>query len=259
MNANSIFPIPALDDNYIWCLHHEGDAVVVDPGDPQPVADALRTWGLRLRGILVTHHHYDHIDGIPGLLAAFPGIAVYGPDDVRAHGVTRTVGEGARIRLDVPPIDMRVMALPGHTRSHIAWCGGGVLFCGDVLFSAGCGRVFEGTMETMAASLDRIAALPPETLVYCAHEYTLDNLGFARWVEPDSPALARREAEAKRLRAAGRPTVPTTFALERETNPFLRTRTPAVKAAAERHAGHPLDTPAAVFAELRQWKDREYD
>jgi hydroxyacylglutathione hydrolase len=256
-----ISPIPAFDDNYIWLLRAPGStgAAVVDPGDAVPVIEALGQEGLTLAAILITHHHGDHTGGVADLVAAFPGVQVIGPRDPRIRHPTRPVGEGDLVPLAGIHEPLRVLEVPGHTASHIAYLGGGVLFCGDTLFAGGCGRVFDGTFGQLSVSLRRIAALPPETLVYCAHEYTLANLGFAQWVEPDSAALAEREREARRLRAAGLPTVPSRLGLELATNPFLRTGEPGVIAAAEGFAGRPLRGHAEVFTALRQWKDRRYD
>lgn len=254
-------PLPAFEDNYIWFLRAPGSpgAAVVDPGDEAPVLEALERDGLTLSAILITHHHGDHVGGVADLVAAFPGVQVLGPRDPRIRRLTRVVGEGDLVALPSFAEPLRVLEVPGHTSSHIAYLGGGALFCGDTLFAGGCGRVFDGTFAQLSASLRRIAALPPETLIYCAHEYTLANLGFGQWVEPDSPALAEREREARRLRAAGLPTVPSRLDLELATNPFLRTGEPEVIAAAEGYAGRPLHGHAEVFTALRQWKDRRYD
>ncbi len=256
-----ISPLPAFDDNYIWLLRSTGaaGAAVVDPGDATPVLEVLALEGLSLTAILVTHHHGDHTGGVADLVAAYPGVEVVGPRDKRIRDLTSTVGEGDLVRLPGLAEPFRVLEVPGHTASHIAYLWDGHLFCGDTLFSAGCGRVFDGTFTQLSESLRRIAALPTETLVYCAHEYTLANLGFARWVEPDSAALAEREVEVRRLRAAGLPTVPSRLALELAINPFLRTGEPGVIAAAERFAGRPLHGHADVFTALRQWKDQRYD
>jgi len=253
-------PIEALSDNYIWLLSEGGpSAAVVDPGEAEPVLERLAQEGATLSAVLLTHHHGDHIGAVEALRAAHPALPVYGPEDRRIPGVTDPVGEGDRLRPAGLETEFQVLALPGHTSTHIAYLGGGALFCGDTLFGAGCGRVFDGTFEQLAASLARLAALPDETLCYCAHEYTLSNLGFARWVEPESRALAERLAEDQGRRDQGLPTIPSRLALERATNPFLRTAEPAVVAAAERFAGHPLKTPAEVFTALRRWKDERYD
>ncbi|WPL18556.1 Hydroxyacylglutathione hydrolase [Thiorhodovibrio winogradskyi] len=260
-----IEPIPAFADNYIWVLHQPQDSrvVVVDPGDARPVLDFLAVRRLELAAILITHHHRDHIGGVAALQSAWPRAEVLAPEDPRIPGATRRLGEGERFRLPGLEFDLQVLAVPGHTSSHIAYlrvdADQPALFCGDTLFSVGCGRVFDGTPEQLAASLRRIAALAPETLCYCAHEYTLENLGFARWVEPENPALAERATEAERLRAAQQPTVPSSLAVELKTNPFLRVDQPGVIAAAERAAGHQLNGPTEVFAALRRWKDEDYD
>ncbi len=268
-----IEPIAAFADNYIWVLRQPQNprVAVVDPGDAQPVLDYLAAQRLELAAMLITHHHRDHIGGVAALQSAWPRAELWAPADSRIPGATRLVGDGARLSLPVlepglaPGLapDIEVLATPGHTASHIAYltvdAQQPALFCGDTLFSVGCGRVFDGTTEQLAASLRRIAALPPETLCYCAHEYTLENIGFARWVEPENPALAARAAEAERLRTAGEPTVPSSLRMELATNPFLRVAQPEVIAAAERAAGRQLNGPTEVFAALRRWKDEDYD
>ncbi|WP_295585687.1 hydroxyacylglutathione hydrolase [uncultured Lamprocystis sp.] len=257
----SIRPLPAFDDNYIWLLTEPpgGDAVVVDPGDEDPVLEALAVAGLRLTAVLVTHHHGDHVGGLDELRQAFPGLPVIGPRDARIRALTQSVGEGDQVQPPGLNTRFRVLEVPGHTASHIAFLADGALFCGDTLFAGGCGRVFDGTFAQLSASLRRIAGLDPTTRCYCAHEYTLANLGFARWVEPENPALRARTQTAETTRAAGLPTVPSSLAEELATNPFLRTGEPGVIAAAERFAGHPLVGHAAVFTALRQWKDTKYD
>ncbi len=256
-----IRPIPAFSDNYIWLLTEEDSstAVVVDPGDADPVLEKLGTERRTLASILITHHHHDHIGGLDDLLAAFPKARVYGPDDRRIPDLTDRLGEGDVVQPAGLGTRFRVMEVPGHTATHIAYLGAGRLFCGDTLFAAGCGRVFDGTFEQLAHSLERIAALSGETLCYCAHEYTLANLGFARWVEPDSAALAARLRIEQERRAAGQPTVPSQLEVELATNPFLRTAEPGVIAAAEGFAGNALDSRADVFTALRRWKDQQYD
>jgi hydroxyacylglutathione hydrolase len=256
-----ISPIPAFDDNYIWLVQEPpGEvALVVDPGDDEPVLEALEREGLRLGAVLVTHHHGDHVGGLAELLSAWPELRIYGPTDPRIRHLTDRVGEGDQIQPPGLRARFGVLRLPGHTATHIGFLGEGCLFCGDTLFAAGCGRVFDGTFEQLSASLRRIADLDPETLCYCAHEYTLANLGFAHWVEPENSALAERDRQARQDRSLGLPTVPSHLALELATNPFLRTGEPAVKAAAERFAGHPLQGDAEVFTALRRWKDTCYD
>ena len=248
----------ALEDNYIWLLR-DGDrrALVVDPGDAEAVLRAL-DGGPPPHAILLTHHHDDHIGAVPALLARWPGTPVIGPDDARIHTTSQVVGDGDHVT--VGPWQFQVLGIPGHTLSHIAfYCadadGQRLLFCGDTLFSLGCGRMFEGTAPQMHASLMRLAALPDATRVCCAHEYTLANAAFALAVDPGNPALQRRVEEVRRLRDAGQPTLPVSLGVERACNPFLRCDAPAVRAAAERHAGHALSRADDVFGVLRGWKD----
>jgi len=249
-----IHPLPAFEDNYIWVIRR-GDAVaVVDPGDAGPVKHYLRQTGAKLRAILVTHRHDDHTDGIPAL-TMHAAVPVFGPSLEAVPGVTHPLGDGERIDLPVLGIGFTVIAVPGHTRGHIAYYRRGMLFCGDVLFGAGCGRVFEGTMAQMQASLARLAALPADTKVYCAHEYTQANLRFARAVEPANAALLERSATVAKLRGEGRHTVPLMLSEELATNPFLRWDAPAVIAAArDRRGSMPRDS-VEVFAAIREWKN----
>ncbi len=249
----AVHAISAFSDNYLWLLVRGQDAVVVDPGDAAPVRAFLDANGLQLRAILITHHHPDHTAGIAALAA--PDIPVYGPaaEAGRIAGLTHTLGEGERVC--ALELEFEVLELPGHTLGHIAYYAPGRLFCGDTLFAAGCGRLFEGSPEQMHHSLQRLAALPPETLVYCTHEYTLSNLAFALAVEPHNPALLAQIAAVKQLRANATPSLPSRIATELATNPFLRTAIPAVRQSAETWASQPLPEPVAVFAALRRWKD----
>jgi hydroxyacylglutathione hydrolase len=245
--------LPAFQDNYVWILAGDGgDAVVVDPGEAAPVLAAADA-GLRPRAILLTHHHPDHVGGVPALLARWPSLPVYGPADDRIGTVTAPVAGGGVV--EVAGWRFGVLAVPGHTVSHIAFHGHGHLFCGDTLFSLGCGRLFEGTPGDLLGSLDRLAALPPETLVCCGHEYTLANAAFARVVDPGNPALARRHEEVIAMRDTRRPTLPSTLADERACNPFLRIDAPAVRAAVAAHDPSAADDRVAAFAALRRWKD----
>lgn len=247
--------IPAFTDNYFWLFHQPGEraALVVDPGDAAPVELALARYNLDLAGILVTHHHADHIGGIGKLLQG-RDVPVYGPASI--DQVSRPVAEGDSLNL--AGTTFNVMAVPGHTLNHIAFFAPEepLIFCGDTLFAGGCGRLFEGTPQQMWRSLSRIAALPAETRVYCAHEYTESNLRFACAVEPDNTALKNRAKTVHRLRLSGEATVPSTLAEELATNPFLRAGNDAVRQAAMGHAGRSLGDAAEVFRVIRQWKDQ---
>lgn len=256
-----IDPLPAFVDNYLWLLQRGSRAVVVDPGDAAPVLAALASGGLELEAVLITHHHPDHIGGLARLQAAQPQpVPVYGPaaEAARIPGLSTLLQGGECLRLLEQ--DWQVLAVPGHTLGHLAYWAqpagrAPLLLCGDTLFSAGCGRLFEGSPAQMAASLARLAALPAETEVYCTHEYTLSNLAFAEAVEPDHLPIRQHRARVQALRAAGQPSLPSTLAREQQINPFLRLDQPAVQAAA-RAQGAANDDAVSVFAALRAWKDR---
>ncbi|WP_333844020.1 hydroxyacylglutathione hydrolase [Pelomicrobium sp.] len=250
-----VVAVPAFKDNYIWVLHDGQHAAVVDPGDAAPVWDFLARRTLKLVAVLVTHHHGDHVGGLPALLGQVP-VPVYGPRGEPISTVTRPLGEGDPVTLPELGLSFQVLEVPGHTAGHIAYYGHGWLFCGDTLFACGCGRLFEGTPAQMYRSLEKLAGLPGDTRVYCAHEYTLSNIRFAKVAEPDNAALAERERREKALRERNAPTLPSTIALERATNPFLRCAEPAIQAAAARRYGRPLHDPVEVFAVLRAWKDQ---
>jgi len=252
-------PIPVLSDNYAWLLVlPDQSAAVVDPGDAAPVLSVLASRELRLRAVLLTHHHGDHIGGVARLVASSPTpLTVYGPERERISDVTLPVGSGMTIELG--PVHLEVIEVPGHTIGHVAYAGSvagtPVMLTGDCLFAAGCGRIFEGTHAQMYQSLSRLAALPPSSQVCCGHEYTAANLRFAMAVEPTSQALAERADRVERLRSEALPSVPSELAEELLTNPFLRCQEPAVVEAACGHAGRAIAPGAPAFEVLRRWKD----
>ncbi|HQR50210.1 MAG TPA: hydroxyacylglutathione hydrolase [Methylophilaceae bacterium] len=249
-----VIPIPAFRDNYIWLLRRKGHAVVVDPGDAAPVLALLAEQQLQLDAILVTHHHDDHIGGVTELVRTFP-ISVYAPRKGHYAFPHQPVGEGDCIDLTTLDICLQVLETPGHTLDHVAYYGANSLFCGDTLFSCGCGRLFEGSCEQLYASLQRLAALPLQTRVYCAHEYTLDNIRFALAVDPGNADLALRKRDVERCRADGRPSLPSSLALECATNPFLRCDSASVQSAAMATAPFEGNDPAAVFCAIRKLKN----
>ena len=245
--------LPAFDDNYIWTLEDDDRrAIIVDPGDARPVLAAIAD-GLRPLAILLTHHHGDHIGGVAALRRQWPDLPVYAPEDERIGVDCERVGEGSRVQL--PGFQFEVLAVPGHTSSHIAYVGHGRLFCGDALFSLGCGRMFEGTPAQMLASLKKLAALPAATGVCCAHEYTLSNSHFARHVDPTNADLQRRQQEVQSMRSRSIPSLPVPLGQELRCNPFLRTDDAAVITAVGRWLGHAPADEVEVFAGLRRWKD----
>jgi len=255
-----VIRVPAFHDNYLWLFHRQGErlAYVVDPGDAQPIETALRQHNLELGGILITHHHPDHTGGIDPLLRG-RDIPVYGPGGGSVPQVDQPLSDGDAVILE-GGFSFQIFAVPGHTLDHIAYYasstgGAPILFCGDTLFAGGCGRLFEGSPEQMYHSLAKLAGLPDDTLVYCAHEYTLANLTFAKAVENQNEELLQRFDQVQAQRSLDQATVPSTIALEKATNPFMRSEVASVRRAAEQHSGENLSTPEQVLGAVRAWKD----
>ena len=256
-NALSILTVPAFDDNYLWIIHDGKRAAVIDPGDAAPIVKALAQHHLDLCAILLTHHHADHIGGVPALLKQAK-VPVYGPANDGIAAVTHALSQDDHVILPELELALDVIAVPGHTLGHIAYFAAVQhwLFCGDTLFAGGCGRLFEGTPAQMLHSLDQLAALPDDTAVYCAHEYTMSNLRFAKEVEPDNQALIDRIVQEQDKRNRGIPTVPSQIGLEKRTNPFLRIRETSVQASlvtAGKISAHQDDV--SNFGALREWKN----
>lgn len=258
VTAPTIHCIPVLSDNYVWLI--EGDdraTVIVDAGASGPVVEAVEARGLKPVATLITHQHGDHVQGLAELTQRFP-MPVYGPDSCRRVGVDTVVGEGDRFT--IPGVgEFEVMATPGHTQDHLTYVRGSAIFCGDTLFTAGCGRLFAGTAAQMLHSLDRLAALSDEigneATIYCGHEYTADSLRFAAHAEPDNADIAARVREVAAKRANDEPTASASMALEKRTNPFLRVRVPALRDAVEAYVGERIEDDIEAFAHLRHWKD----
>ncbi|MBT0587397.1 hydroxyacylglutathione hydrolase [Alteromonas oceanisediminis] len=251
----TVTPLPAFTDNYIWCFEDQHRCIVVDPGDGQVVYDYCRTNNLNLEGILITHHHADHTGGLPLLKKHFPNTVVYGPKNPNIKLIDHRVSEGNKVSIDSLALQFEVIDVPGHTLDHIAFVGHGGVLCGDTLFSVGCGRLFEGTPKQMLASLQKLTALPGDTIVWCTHEYTLANIAFAQQVDPQNEALQEYHDWATSQREMQQPTLPTTIAKQREINPFLRAYADDVKANAQRHVQQELVDELAVFSAVRSWKD----
>ncbi|AZN37614.1 hydroxyacylglutathione hydrolase [Iodobacter ciconiae] len=244
-----ISAVPIFEDNYIWVLQKGRHAIAIDPGDALPLIHHLKENQLELAGVLITHHHHDHVDGLPVLWSHYQ-MPVFGPASIK--NVSNPVQEGETLQM--LGTDFKVMSVPGHTLDHLAYVGAGALFCGDTLFAAGCGRLFEGTAEQMYASLQRFATLPDHTLVCCAHEYTLTNLRFALTVEPDNTVLLERIQSDAALREQALPTLPSSIAKEKATNPYLRCDQASVVHSAKKQNPQ-VENALDVFATLRKWKD----
>lgn len=261
MNTLEYVPVPAFADNYIWLVSDGRDAVAVDPGEAAPVRAYLAKRGWRLAAILLTHHHADHVGGVAALIGE-TRIPVYGPAAEAIPVVTHPLAGGDRVSIRAPRLEFDVLDVPGHTRGHIAYFQAGQagqvphVFCGDTLFACGCGRLFEGTPAQMLASLDALAALPGETQVHCAHEYTLSNIRFALACDPENARLREWHEQACALRAREVPTLPTTIAHERAVNPFLRADDPAVQRILSEQLHETVSDRLTSFTLMREWKNR---
>lgn len=253
---HQVIAIPALSDNYIWAIVDDETqrCVLVDPGESAPAEQFLVTHNLKLTAILITHHHWDHTGGIEGLLAKHP-VHVYGYKDEPIKGLSHPLGDGETFTLPEIDLELQCLHIPGHTLGHAAFVGHGWAFTGDMLFTAGCGKIFEGNPDIMFNSLSRLAQLPKKTLIFCGHEYTQANLQFAALVEPNNHAIQQRIAQVVATRAQGLPTVPAPLSLELETNPFLRCEQASVINAASDHAKQPLSSASDVLATIRAWKN----
>ncbi|MGE3317739.1 MAG: hydroxyacylglutathione hydrolase [Candidatus Berkiella sp.] len=255
---NTIVAIPAFNDNYIWALHSlEGQQIiVVDPGDAAPVLNYLQANKLSLYAILITHHHADHSGGILPLKEHFPDARVFGPTNEFVAGVTDPVTEGNTLSFAPFGLTLSVLDIPGHTKGHIAFYNDEILFCGDTLFSCGCGRVFEGTPAQMLSSLEKLKQLPGHTLMYCGHEYTKANIAFAKVVDPANPELAKRLKQAEACLLKSQPTLPISLQSEFLTNPFLRVNTKEIIYAVQKHCDLEQNDPVSIFSHLREWKNK---
>lgn len=251
-----IIPLPALKDNYIWLLKNKASRhiAIVDPGEAEPLLNLIESDGLIPIAIMITHHHWDHVGGISDITDKYD-IPVYTPQTESVEGSTQPVAEGDIISLPELDLKLNILDVPGHTLDAIAYYANGMVFSGDTLFTAGCGRMFEGTPPQMHASLSKFKTLPDDTLLYCGHEYTVSNLQFAATVEPENKAIQQRLIHARQLRDKGQATVPAILAIEKQTNPFLRCEEPSVIDAASQHSDNRIEKAHEVFAAIRSWKD----
>ncbi|GLS84487.1 hydroxyacylglutathione hydrolase [Paraferrimonas haliotis] len=250
--------IAAFSDNYIWCLHQDNNdrCVVVDPGSAQEVITYLKENKLVLEAVLITHHHWDHTNGLTDLIDFCNGdLTIYASEHCQLDVDYKALHHGSAIYLSGLDLELTVIATPGHTLDHICYLGDDKLFCGDTLFSGGCGRLFEGTAEQMHASLQRLAKLPASTQVFCTHEYTSANLSFAKAVEPSNQALIHYQQQVQDWRKLERPSLPSSIANELKINPFLRCHLPSVQESIARHSQQPVNDSVTAFKLLRQWKD----
>lgn len=253
----NIHPVPAFKDNYIWIIHNQSYAAVIDPGMAFPVIDYLRSKKLQLSAILITHHHHDHTAGNTGLLQLFD-VPVYGPLNESIATVTHPLRENDQVSLQELSLQLTVLDTPGHTRGHIAYYGSNPLdmvFCGDTLFACGCGRIFEGTAQQMYQSLQKLYQLPDDAFIFCTHEYTLNNIQFAKAVDPENAKLKEFAVTAQELRNQNIPTIPTSLRLEKAINPFLRCTQQEIINSAQNYSGKSLPDPLSVFTVLREWKN----
>lgn len=255
MHPYSITAIPAFTDNYIWCIHNDEYAVVVDPGDSAPVIEFLKNNDLNLTAILITHHHHDHTGGVVALKELFNSVIVYGPNNPKIAGINNAVTEGDHIKLKSVGVAFDVLEIPGHTLDHIGFVNDHELFCGDTLFSAGCGRMFEGTPEMFFESLQKIAELNDDTHVYCTHEYTLANLKFAQYVDANNQTLTEYHDWATHRRQNKEITLPSDIKTQKLINPFLRTDDDDIRKFLTVHENLVAQDKVAVFAKLRALKD----
>jgi len=252
---NHCIPIRALKDNYIWMFYHPQTkrAWVVDPGDAEPVIATCEQLNVVLAGILVTHHHADHTGGIADLLHYAKHIPVYGSKISKNHYINYPIQDKDKIILD--DYHFEVIAIPGHTLDHVAYYGESSLFCGDTLFSVGCGKVFEGTMQQMLNALTRLSELPDDTKIYCGHEYTLANLYFAATVDPNNLLIQEKLNYVKLMQKNNACTLPSTLLIEKQINPFLRCYVVEIKESVEKHYKKTLANTLEVFTHLREWKN----